>query len=135
MPLSPQRQFTVIAASHKLYDLEDICDQIAILHRGGVVTSGDMRRQAQGVRKFQCVFREEGEDFGSERQMETQLEVIRFQRDGCFATLIVRGEKEAAERALRAKSAEFIKEIPMTLEEIFIAEMEGKGYDIRKVLH
>ncbi len=130
-----QRQFTVIAASHKLYDLEDICDQIAILHRGGVVTSGDMRREAQGVRKFQCVFREEGEDFGSERQMETQLEVIRFQRDGCFATLIVRGEKEEAERALRAKSAEFIKEIPMTLEEIFIAEMEGKGYDIRKVLH
>jgi len=27
-----------------------------------------------------------------------------------------------------------MKEVPMTLEEIFIAEMEGKEYDIRKVL-
>lgn len=142
-----QRKFTVIAASHKLYDLEDICDQIAILHRGGVVTAGDMRRQAQGVRKFQCVFQGAAGSDGLKRQLELQLksqtdsqmdsqiEVIRFQTDGCFATLIVRGEKEPAERALRAEGAEFVREIPMTLEEIFIAEMEGKGYDIRKVLH
>ena len=28
-----------------------------------------------------------------------------------------------------------LNEVPMSLEEIFIAEMEVKGYDIRKVLH
>ena len=83
-----ERKFTVVVASHKLRELEDICHSIAILHKGGVLTSKDMRHQAGNICKYQCVFSEQTD----------------------------------------------LKEVPMTLEEIFIAEMEGKEYDIRKVL-
>ena len=34
-----ERALTVVVASHKLNDLEDLCGNIVILHRGGVVTT------------------------------------------------------------------------------------------------
>ena len=74
------------------------------------------------------------------QEMKTDLEevkkavdLIRFHADGYFVTLIVRMQPETMAR-LNSFSPVFMKEVPMTLEEIFIAEMEGKEYDIRKVL-
>ena len=43
-------------------------------------------------------------------------------------------QKSSAEEYLRKQNAELVREASMSLEEIFIAEMEGKDYDIRKVL-
>ena len=54
-----ERKFTVVVASHKLRELEDICHSIAILHKGGVLTSKDMRHQAGNICKYQCVFSEQ----------------------------------------------------------------------------
>lgn len=124
-----ERKFTVIVASHKLQELEDICHSIAILHKGGILTSGDMRRQAENICKYQCVFSEETDL----EDVKKAVDLIRFHADGYFVTLIVRVHPETISR-LNSFSPVFMKEVPMTLEEIFIAEMEGKEYDIRKVL-
>lgn len=124
------RNFTIIVASHKLADLEDICGNIAILHKGGVVTAGDFRNRAENVRKFQCVF-----------PLETKLDnlknhpgIVRFHEDARFITLITKGNPEEIRNFLEAQTPIFINEVPLSLEETFIAEMEGAGYDIRKVL-
>ena len=51
-------------------------------------------------------------------------------------TLIVRNEKaEKLSGKMKEYFPIFCKEMSMTLEEIFIIEMEESGYDIRKVLH
>lgn len=124
------RNFTIIVASHNLTDLEDICENIAILHKGGVVTAGDFRKRAENIRKFQCVFR-----------LETKLDdlrmhpaVVRFHEDARFITLLTKGDPQEMRSLLDAKNPIFINEVPLSLEETFIAEMEGAGYDIRKVL-
>lgn len=124
------RDFTIIVASHKLTDLEDICGSIAILHKGGVVTAGDFRNRTKNVRKFQCVF-----------PLETKLEVLKshpgmisFHEDARFITLITKGDPEETRNLLEAQKPIFINEVPLSLEETFIAEMEATGYDIRKVL-
>ncbi len=39
-------KLTVVAAAHKLKDLEDICHNIGIMHKGGVLRSGDMRERS-----------------------------------------------------------------------------------------
>ena len=49
--------------------------------------------------------------------------------------MIVRGDKDRIRAKLKEEHPAVLNEIPMSLEEIFIAEMEVKGYDIRKVLH
>ena len=48
--------------------------------------------------------------------------------------MVIRGDKEGAAERLKEKHPVFLGEMPMTLEEIFIAEIEEAGYDIRKVL-
>ena len=70
-----------------------------------------------------------------EQELGKALDLVRFHADGSFVTLVVRDAEGRAGESLRAQAAEVIKEAPMSLEEIFIAEMEGKDYDIRKVLH
>ena len=124
------RDFTILVASHKLQDLEDICGNIAILHKGGVVTAGDFRERAENVRKFQCVFPLEA-DLDSLRQHPS---VVRFHEDVRFITLVTRGNAEEIRKALEELEPIFQCEVPLSLEETFIAEMEGAGYDIRKVL-
>ena len=124
------RDFTILVASHKLRDLEDICGNIAILHKGGVVTAGDFRERAENVRKFQCVFPLEA-DLDSLRQHPS---VVRLHEDARFITLVTRGKAEEILKALEELDPIFLGEVPLSLEETFIAEMEGAGYDIRKVL-
>lgn len=129
-----ERKFTAVVASHRLNELEDICGNIAILHKGGLVTAGDMRGRAEHVRKYQCVFPDGSDMDGLERELRKELDMVRFHVDGSFVTLVVRDAEGSAEEYLREQAVEMIKEAPMSLEEIFIAEMEGKDYDIRKVL-
>lgn len=124
------RDFTIIVASHKLGDLEDICGNIAILHKGGVVTAGDFRKQAGNARKFQCVF-------PLEAKLDALKEcpqIVRFHEDARFVTLITRGDTGEIQTLIEEQNPIFVGEVPLNLEEMFIAEMEGAGYDIRKVL-
>lgn len=125
------RNFTIIVASHKLNELEDICGNIAILHKGGVVTAGNFRSRAENVSKFQCVFRPEMEL----DELKKCPAVFRCHEDARFITLITRGNREEVRKMLEDNDPIFINEVPLSLEETFIAEMEGAGYDIRKVLH
>lgn len=125
-----ERSFTVAVASHKLNDLEDICSSIGILHKGGLVTAKDMKDNAGEVHKYQCIFPEET-DIGP---LSAREETVKCIKDGHFVTLVIRGDGQITESMIRTWNPIFLKEVPMTLEETFITEMEGKGYDIRKVL-
>lgn len=125
-----ERDFTIIVASHKLGDLEDICGNIAILHKGGVVTAGDFRSRAKNVKKFQCVFPLETELDG----LRKHPQIVRFHEDARFITLIAKDDEKEIRKLLEERKPIFVGEVPLSLEEMFIAEMEGAGYDIRKVL-
>ncbi len=127
-----EKSRTVVVAAHKLKDLEEFCQDIAILHKGGMLLAGDMRRKAGEVCKIQCVF--EGEACGkAEDFLRSCIEVVRFRQEGYFVTLIVKGAKEEVLEQVRQGGAVFCREVPMTLQEVFLAEMEGSGYDIGKV--
>lgn len=134
-----ERQFTVVVVSHKLRELEDICDRIGILHKGGLLSAGDMKERLGNVRKFQCVFETDTGWLEKEAELRTNLEIVKCQREGSFVTLMVRKQEGQEWKGLEAQLQEsfpiFLKEMPMTLEETFMLEMEASGYDIRKVLH
>ena len=130
-----ERRFTAVVASHRMNELEDLCGSIAILHKGGVVTAGDIKGRAEHVRKFQCVFDEGTDLHGLEEELKRELDVIRFHVDGSFVTLTVQDREGSAREKLMKHPAVAVREADMTLEEIFIGEMEGEDYDIRKVLY
>ncbi len=59
---------------------------------------------------------------------------MRFHEDARFITLVTRGDADEILALVNGQNPVFVGEVPLNLEEMFIAEMEGAGYDIRKVL-
>lgn len=124
-----ERELTVVVAAHKLQDLEGFCDNIGILHKGGATQASNLAETEAGIHKIQCVFEEDKFSY-----IEEHLDVIRFRREAYFTTLIIRGEIVDILKIIQAEKPVFCAEVPLTLEEIFVAKMEAEGYDIEKVL-
>lgn len=123
-----ERGLTVVVAAHKLQDLEGFCNDIGILHKGGLVLAGDVKDKAGAMSKIQCIFEQD------ELPALEDVDIVRCRKDAYFTTLIVREKGEKAVEKIRRANPAFCREVPMTLEEIFMAEMEESGYDISKVL-
>lgn len=124
-----ERGMTPIIASHNLRELEDICDHVGLLHRGGILLSKDLDVMKTTIHKIQCVFPE-----GSGQESLNGLTVIKKESRGRLLTLTVRGDREQAEAVMEASGAIFYEMIPLSLEEIFISETEVAGYDIKKLV-
>lgn len=124
-----RRNFTVLVASHKLDALQDICQNIGILHKGGLITSADISHNTADVYKMQCVFSNKE----SIEELRKELYVIHCHTDGYFSTIIAKGDLQTIQQKIQEKHPIFSENISLTLEEIFMTQMEENGYDIRKV--
>jgi len=116
-----------VMASHNLRELEDICDHIGLLHKGELVLEKELDEAKTIMHKIQVSF-EKGVCNVMEDTLR-DLHPISLERRGSLFTMIIRGEEEALTEALKGYSPLFMEFIPLTLEEIFISEMEEKGYD------
>lgn len=123
------RNFTPIIASHNLRELEDICDHVGLLHKGGILLSKDLEEMKSNIQKVQCVVSEE-----EKMELYKELEILQTEQRGSLLTLTVRGEREKTEEVIRDKNPVFYEILPLTLEEIFISETEVVGYDIKSLL-
>ena len=52
-----ERNLTPIIASHNLRELEDICDHVGLLHKGGILLSKDLDDMKLNIHKVQCVLK------------------------------------------------------------------------------
>ena len=125
-----ERNMTPIIASHNLRELEDICDTVGLLHKGGILLSRDLDDMKLNLQKIQCVFKEEN---GLEEALNL-LEVVRKEQTGSLYTLTVRGTRDEIITKLSTIDTIFAESLPLTLEEIFICETEVAGYDIKKLI-
>ena len=125
-----KRGLTPIIASHNLRELEDICDHVGLLHRGGVLLSRDLEEMKFNVQKVQCVF-SSPED---EVRLKSSLEIMRSEKRGSLCVLTIRGSREEVMASFATVSTVFFEAIPLSLEEIFISETEVAGYDIKKLI-
>ena len=70
----------------------------------------------------------------SEEKMLEGLEIIGKQYSGRMATVTVRCSRQEAEARMRAGPPLYYENLPLSLEEIFIAETEVNGYDAKKLI-
>lgn len=124
------RGLTPIIASHNLRELEDICDHVGLLHKGGVLLSKDLEDMKCNIQKVQCVFSTE-ED--KKKGMEG-INIIKKEERGSLHTLTVRGSREEIIGHFATVDTVFFEALPLSLEEIFISETEVVGYDIKKLI-
>ena len=67
----------------------------------------------------------------AKRQLET-LDKVSLEQRGSLFTVIARGDEKYLEDYRHSLSPLFVEFIPLTLEEIFIAEMEERGYELHE---
>ena len=125
------RGTTTIITSHSLRELEDTCDQLALLHRGGIVLESDVQDLKTSLFKVQIAF---VGPFDRERFASVGISVLSYTQTGSVATLIIRGDREATEATLRAMTPLLLDILPLNLEEVFIYEMEALGYAFQDIL-
>ena len=124
-----ERNLTPIIASHNLRELEDICDHVGLLHKGGILLSKDLDDMKLNIHKIQCVL-----EPGMEPEDLVALDKVKIERRGSLCTLTVRGTREEVEALMADYHPVFAEIIPLSLEEIFISETEVAGYDIKKLV-
>ncbi|MBR4223255.1 MAG: ABC transporter ATP-binding protein [Oscillospiraceae bacterium] len=118
------RKLTTVISSHNLNEINEVCDSVALIHQGKVVFSRDLDSVKGNVHKIQAAFASDpGEGaFKDER-------ILHYSRNGSVHYIIVKGTEEEIQGMFAHLSPTLFDIIPMTLEEIFIYEMEGLGYD------
>lgn len=121
---------TPIIASHNLRELEDICDHVGLLHKGGILFSKDLDDLKCNIHKVQCVFSTED----AAKEFVEKVKPVRCDTRGSLYTMTVNGTSEEIEGELSKADTVFAEMLPLSLEEIFISETEVKGYDIRNLI-
>ncbi len=120
---------TIIMTSHNLRELEDICDNLGLLYNGGILFESDIDSIKTNMFKVQISLKE---DFDKENFKD--LEVLSFKKVGSIATLIIKDEKQESRDILEKMNPIILDYLPLTLEEVFIYEMEALGYAFEELL-
>lgn len=124
-----QENTTVLVSSHNLKELEDVCDHVGILSRGRVLVERSLTELQENLVKMQVVFQER-----EMPQLPEDMEVLNVSCVGRITTLIVRGKAHEITNRLAAYCPILLEALPLTLEEIFIYELGGEGYEIHDTI-
>ncbi len=125
-----QNGLTPIIASHNLRELEDICDHVGLLHKGGILLNEELENMKLGIHKLQCVFKTES-DY---QILSSQLNVLKYDNRGSLYTITLREKRDKIYALMKELNPIFHEILPLSLEEIFISETEVKGYDFKNLI-
>ena len=124
-----ERTATAVVTSQSLRELEDTCDQLALLHKGGIIFESDVDHLKTSLFKVQIAF---SDDYGKDRF--EGVEMLSYEKQGSVATMIVRGDRDETEAKLKALNPVLFEVLPLSLEEVFVYEMGQRGYEFSEVL-
>ena len=124
-----ERNATAVITSHSLRELEDTCDQLALLHKGGIIFESEIDNLKTSLFKIQVAF---AEDYN--RSKFDGLEILSFTKQGSVSSLIVRGDRDATAGIITAMQPILFEMLPLSLEEVFVFEMDALGYEFSEVL-
>lgn len=122
-------EMTVVISSHNLRELEDFCDRVGLLHYGQLKLECAVDHIQLGFCKVQAVFKPMPESLELEG-----VKVLSKEVRGSVATLVcAEGEQQAVAAVSKLKPI-LCEAVSLTLEEVFIYEMEAVGYDYSKII-
>lgn len=120
---------TIIMTSHNLRELEDICDNLGLLYKGSILFEGDIDTLKTTMFKVQISLKK---DFDKETFKD--IKVLSYKKIGRVATLIIDDDKNVAKEKLEKLKPIILDYLPLTLEEIFIYQMEALGYEFNELI-
>ena len=114
---------TVLISSHNLRELEDICDHVGIMDHGKMLLEKSLADMQGNTHKLQLV-----------GEVPAGLDILHESQTGRLKTLIVRGSAKQITEKVTAAALVYFDVLPLSLEEIFIYELGGEGYEVKNIL-
>ncbi|MBQ8541375.1 MAG: ABC transporter ATP-binding protein [Clostridia bacterium] len=123
------REMTVLVSSHNLRELEDICDYVGIIHEGRMILEKPLDDIKGSVHKYQVVFSDTVPE-----NLEESENVLHVSNTGSVYNIIMKGSDFECDNILKRFAPRVCDRISLTLEEVFIYELGGLGYDCESIL-
>ena len=120
--LIDEKKTTIIISSHSLRELEDICDSYGLIDNKNIISSGLISEATENVHKYQVVFG----DIITKEQFDINFK--NYQQDGRIIKVVVKEDLEQFTKLMEKYNPLIIDEIPIDFEELFIIEVESRGY-------
>jgi len=124
-----ENEMTVLVSSHNLRELEDVCDHVGIMFDGKIVIEKSLDDVKGNIHKIQVAFPR-----GIEPEFNGSFEILHKTTYGSVINLIVKGDDNTIREEIGKKNPLVFDILPLTLEEIFIYELGGMGYEFENIL-
>ncbi len=124
-----EREMTVLVSSHNLRELEDICDHVGIIFDGKMVIEKSLDDLKGIVKKYQVIL-----DSEKIEELKMRLDILHVSNIGSVSTIIIRDKEEKAEATIKEFSPMLFESVKLTLEEVFIYELGGLGYNVKDII-
>lgn len=123
-----EKNASVIISTHNLHEISDICDHVALINGKKIALDCSVDDVSNDRCKFRVVFAQDKaeDDFST-------FNIKSIKLDGKLVTLSLQGTEAENEAKLKEMSPLLIEKYPLTLEEIFLEEMEGSDYDFKEI--
>ena len=125
-----EKKITVLVSSHNLRELEDVCDHVGVMNHGKIMIERSLAELQGNISKIQVACQ------SGMPKLSKEFEILHMSNIGRVYTLIVKGNPKEVASAISTEGEHqaIVDILPLTLEEIFIYEMGGLGYEVKDIL-
>ncbi len=120
------RNAAMIVSSHNVAEINELCDRAMLIHQGHLIFANEIDEIKSSFCKVQTAL--SGKVMTKEMAEQAGLNIMQFSTMGSVAQMIARGSADECIAKLRSLSPILLEAVPLTLEEIFIYELEVRGY-------
>ena len=124
-----ERNMTVLVSSHNLRELEDVCDHVGIMHNGKIVLEKALDDVKGNIHKIQTAFTDKFPE-----TLDNSLEILHKEQFGSVYMMIVKGNSAEITNTIMCENPLICDILPLTLEEVFIYELGGMGYEFENII-
>lgn len=124
-----ENEMTVLVSSHNLRELEDVCDHVGIMFSGKIVIEKSLDDVKGNIHKIQLAFPN-----GVIPEFNDSFEILHKTTYGSVINLIIKGDDNIIKEEIEKYNPLVFDMLPLTLEEIFIYELGGMGYEFENIL-
>ncbi len=125
-----ERDMTIVISSHNLREMENLCDTIGILHDKRIITEKSVGDIKDEMHRYSVAYK----PMIDVEELKSNLDVVTFNQRGNILEFVVKGNSEEIEKIFESRRPLLIDKTDLSLEDIFISEMEANGYDFSKII-